>query len=265
MNKDAKLSFQLYSLRHYGDIARQLDLLHSAGFRYVETIMSNYDSVDHTRRLLEEREISAPTGHFSMTALRQRLDWTIAVAKSFRMTQIGMPDDAENADVLPAEGWQRIGRELGEIGNRLSDCGIRLAYHNHDVELRRLPDGLTALDHIFLGAGDRPLYWQIDVAWLRRGGGDPLLWLEHFPGRIISCHVKDLAPIGQNLSEGGWAGTGYGVIGWDSLWAKCIAAGAEWMIVEHDDPSQPEDFVRSSFAYAARMLSPASTVRAAQE
>jgi sugar phosphate isomerase/epimerase len=103
------------------------------------------------------------------------------------------------------------------------------------------------------------LYWQIDVAWLRRGGGDPTLWLERLPGRIISCHVKDLAPPGQNRDEDGWAEPGRGVIGWDSLWPKCIAAGAEWMVVEHDEPSRPEEFVHRSSAYATTMMSPPAT------
>ena len=37
------------------------------------------------------------------------------------------------------------------------------------------PDGRSALDCLFAGAGDAPLTWQADVAWLVRGGAELLV------------------------------------------------------------------------------------------
>ena len=78
-------------------------------------------------------------------------------------------------------------------------------------------------------------------------------WLDRYRGRIPLVHVKDIAPTGQNIDEDGWADVGMGVP-WPTLWDKCIAAGAEIMIAEHDNPRDFERFARVS-AYAMRRFS----------
>ena len=87
-----------------------------------------------------------------------------------------------------------------------------------------------------------------------RGKADPEAWLDRYRGRIPLVHVKDIAPTGQNIDEDGWADVGMGMLPWPTLWDKCIAAGAEIMIAEHDNPSDFERFARVS-AYAMRRFS----------
>ena len=59
--------------------------------------------------------------------------------------------------------------------------------------------------------------WEMDVAWVIRGGADPLKWIAEYGPRITAVHVKDIAPAGQNANEDGWADVGHGTVDWAGL------------------------------------------------
>ncbi len=86
-----------------------------------------------------------------------------------------------------------------------------------------------------------------------RGGVEPKAWLQRYRDRLVSAHVKDIAPEGQNEDEDGWADVGSGVLDWRDLWQACRATGARWMVVEHDKPADPARSARASFAFLEGM------------
>ena len=69
---------------------------------------------------------------------------------------------------MAADGWRALGRELGQMSERLREQGIELGYHNHHWELAPKEGGKTALELLFEAAEGSPLTWQVDVAWLAR-------------------------------------------------------------------------------------------------
>ena len=88
------------------------------------------------------------------------------------------------------------------------------------------------------------LLWEADLAWIVRGGGDPANELARYAGRVVACHVKDLAPAGQAQDEDGWADPGHGTMDWTALLAAMRAAGVSLFVVEHDKPSDVARFAR---------------------
>ena len=113
--------------------------------------------------------------------------------------------------------WRALGQELGQLALRCADAGVALGYHNHHWELQAKEGGRNALEWLFEGAAGTPLGWQVDVAWLVRGGADPLSWLQRYRERVVSAHAKDLAPAGEKLDEDGWADVGQGTLDWTGL------------------------------------------------
>ena len=101
-----------------------------------------------------------------------------------------------------ADGVREIAAELNEASARLAGEGMRLGYHNHDWELAPKEGSKTALELLFEAAEGSPLTWQVDLAWLVRGGADPKAWMERYRARVVSAHVKDIAPPGQNADQG---------------------------------------------------------------
>jgi sugar phosphate isomerase/epimerase len=249
-----ELSIQLYSLRDYGDLERQLAALASLGFRCVEIIGSHLDDAKDTRARLDAHGMSAPTGHVPLEALRNRLDWVAEQANTIGVKALYMPalPDAERA--LPAEGWRRVGAELGRMAEALEPYGLGLGYHNHDWELKSFADGSTALDHLFAGADGSPLTFEADLAWLVRGGADPIDWMRSLQTRLTAVHVKDIAAPGTNLDQEGWSDIGAGTLDWPGLWREAVALGAKWMVLEHDRPKDPIGFAKASRAYLLQQL-----------
>jgi sugar phosphate isomerase/epimerase len=111
-----------------------------------------------------------------------------------------------------------------------------------------LPDGSVPQEHIF--AGGPGLKWEADIAWVVRGGADPIEWIGRFADRITSVHVKDIAPAGENANEDGWADVGHGTMDWKGIWKALQKTPARTFVMEHDKPSDHRRFASRSIAAA---------------
>jgi sugar phosphate isomerase/epimerase len=241
-----ELSIQLHSLRAYGDLDRQLAALAELGFRRVELVGGQVADARRTRALLDAHGLSAPTGHIGLDDLRRRFDWAADQAQAVGLEALFMPAVPPQDRDAPADRWRAIGAELGEMAERMHARGLDFGYHNHDWELRPFADGTTPLVHLFDGAAGSRLAFEADVAWMVRGGADPLAWMEREKARLAAVHVKDIAPEGGNAEEDGWADVGKGVLDWPAFWREARARGARWMVLEHDKPADPIRFARDS-------------------
>jgi len=89
------------------------------------------------------------------------------------------------------------------------------------------------------------------VAWVVRGGTDPLPWIERHGRRIVAIHVKDIARQGEGLDEDGWSDVGHGTIDWAGLMAALRAqTDARYYVMEQDNPNDIDRFARRSIASA---------------
>ena len=243
------LSIQLYTLRSLGELDRVLDTVMEAGYGHVETIGSHLEQAENVRAKLDARGLKVSSSHVSLAALRERLNVVVRASHTLAFEQLFMPAVPPEQRQGDASFWRTLGRELGELAQRLRDEGITFGYHNHDWELAPKEGTKTALELIFEAAEGSPLAWQVDIAWLVRAGADPKDWMERYRDRIVSAHVKDLAPPGRNEDQDGWADVGAGVLDWRDLWQAARAAGARWMVIEHDKPADPAGTARASYAF----------------
>jgi sugar phosphate isomerase/epimerase len=253
MNNTDILSIQLYTLRSLGGLDRVLDAAKQAGYAHVETVGSHLDEAESVRAKLDARGLKVSSSHVSMEALRERPDVVVRACRTLGCDQLFMPAVPSQQRQSDAPFWRALGSELGEIAERMRDQGITFGYHNHHWELAPKDGVKTALELIFDAADGSPLAWQVDIAWLVRGGADPKEWMERYRDRIVSAHVKDIAPQGQNEDQDGWADVGAGVLDWRDLWQAARAAGAKWMVVEHDKPANPAETARASYIFISRM------------
>ncbi len=244
------LSIQLYSLRTVPGLPEVLDTVKAAGYRHVELIGGHLDDATNVRRQLDARDLTVSSSHVGIAALRERFDTIMAACKTLGFTQLFMPSVPPDERQSPEPYWSKLGRELGQMALRAKERGVELGYHNHHWELNVQGDGRTALECLFIGAGDSPLTWQADVAWLVRGGADPVTLMQRHRARLVSVHAKDLAPAGSKLDEDGWDDVGHGVLDWRGRLAQAaVDNGARWFVAEHDKPSDPARFARNSFNF----------------
>ena len=247
------LSIQLYTLRSLGELDRVLDVAKQAGYGHVETVGFHLDDAENVRARLDARGLKVSSSHVSLVALRERPEAMVRGCRILGFDQLFMPAVPPEQRQSEAPFWHALGHELGEVAQRMRDQGITLGYHNHHWELTPKDGAKTALELIFEGAEGSPLAWQVDIAWLVRGGVDPKQWMERYRDRVVSAHVKDIAPAGQNKDQDGWADVGSGVLDWRDLWQAARAVGARWMVVEHDKPADPAETARASYAFISRL------------
>jgi sugar phosphate isomerase/epimerase len=168
------LSIQLYTLRSLGELDRVLDVAKQAGYGRIETAGAHLDDAENVRAKLDARGLKVSSSHVGLAALRERPDAMVRACRILGFDQLFMPAVPPDQRQSEAPFWRALGHELGEIARRMRDQGITLGYHNHHWELAQKDGTKTALELIFEGAQGSPLGWQVDIAWLVRGGADPM-------------------------------------------------------------------------------------------
>lgn len=244
-------SYQLYSSRNFPPMSATFEMVAKAGYTAVEgygALYADDTAVEATKAGLAGTGLTMPTGHFSLAMLEDEADKVLAIAKALKMERLYCPHLMPDQRPTDAAGWRAFGARLEKAGAPYRAAGYGFGWHNHDFEFRATPDG--AIPQAEILAGGPSLEWEIDVAWVVRGGADPLAWIERYKDRITAAHVKDLAPAGENADEDGWADVGHGTVDWKAIMAALRAIGVKHFVMEHDNPKDHARFATRSIAAA---------------
>lgn len=243
------IAVQMYSLRSLTDsLDEVLGQVAAIGFAGIETVGDHGVSADAMNALLDKHGLKVASTHVSINEAQEDLDGVIAFNKAVGNDVIIVPALPEELRAKSAENWVKVGQLLDGIGARCASAGMRLLYHNHWWEMDRF-DGKLAIDWLLESSSPENVGFEPDLAWIVRGGADPLELLTKYSGRYPRVHVKDLAKPGESDNSMDLADVGYGTLDWDALLAAVKAGGAEWYVVEHDLPPVPLAGVARSFEF----------------
>lgn len=244
-------SYQLYSSRNHTPWTEVLKGLAKAGYTRVEGYGGVYDDPKAFRAELNKNGLKMPTGHFSIDTLETDFTKAEATAKALGVKLIVCPYLLPEIRPATTKGWQDLGKRLNKIAKRAAESGFGFAYHNHDFEFALLPDGSAPMRHLLESAPD--IGWEIDVAWVIRGGTDPSVWITAYGDRIVAAHVKDIAATGENLDQDGWSDVGHGTVDWKGLYTLLRKkTKAKHFIMEHDKPADAARFAKRSITAASK-------------
>ena len=244
-------SYQLYSSRNFPPVSATFAMLADLGYTAVEGYGALYADdalVAATRDGLAATGLAMPTGHFSLQMLETEVAKTLSIARALKMERLYCPYLMPDERPTDAAGWKAFGARLEAASKPYTAEGYGFGWHNHDFEFKALADGTFPQDAIFDGGPS--LEWEMDVAWVIRGGADPLAWIARYGDRITAAHVKDIAPAGQNADEDGWADVGHGTVDWPTIMAALRKVGVRHFVMEHDNPSDHARFAARSIASA---------------
>ncbi len=80
---------------------------------------------------------------------------------------------------------------LNRLGGGLKELGMRLAYHNHDIELR---EAGREFHHMMVGTDPELVGLCLDAHWVYRGAGNSVVALEDvvklYGARVCELHVR---------------------------------------------------------------------------
>lgn len=248
MASPRKIAFQLYTSRNFPPLESQLAGLADLGYDGVEPFLPNYgDDPALFRRQIDAAGLACFGFHLPYDGLIADPHRFIDIAQTIGSNLLIPPYLPPESRPTDAEGWRTVGRNLAKAAEPVKAAGLRLAWHNHDFEYVPLPDGTRPIDHLLDAAGP-DVGFEVDFAWVTRGGADPLTELRRYASRMTAIQVKDTHPLGTT-AEGGWAATGDGIVDWESLWPHFDATPADHFVVEHDEPADWRNVAARSLSF----------------
>ncbi len=229
----SRIALMLYSVRNASaaDFEATLREVAACGYEGVEIFDLHGHEPGRVGAWLEQHGLVACGRHARLESIENDLPALAAEAQALGWKRLVV------SWVDPAELGTATLARLATAARLAAEQGLELGYHNHDAEveqgfLERLPE------RVFL---------ELDAGWAWYAGADPASLL----GRGPLVHIKDFRTRGEHS----YCPVGDGAVGYDRIVPLAARAGAEWLIVEQDEPVGSElDDARRSLAAVITML-----------
>jgi sugar phosphate isomerase/epimerase len=240
-----KVGLQLYTVRDLmkADMPGTLARVASIGYREVEFAGYFGRTPAQVRALLKRNGLTSPSTHIALDILEKDSVRAFADAKAIGHQWVTVPFIPENRRKT-LDDWKRITELLSQLAPQAKAAGLRLAYHNHDFEIRPV-DGQRPLDYMLDHTDPSLIDFEMDLYWVVFGGGDPFDFFNRHPKRFKLVHVKDSAGPPDNKM----VDVGKGTIDFRAIFAASDKAGIRHYFVEHDQPADPIATIRNSYNY----------------
>jgi sugar phosphate isomerase/epimerase len=250
---------QLYAVREplAADAPGTLKALHSIGYREVETAGLGKYTAPEFRKLCDDSGLRVPSAHLpfqnapdvpALMAQAKDLGAQFAVSSFlYDLFGAGNPLPTKPIDQLTPmppiglDGFKKIAAHMNELGTQAKAAGVQYAYHNHNFEFERLPDGRFGYDVLLAETDPSLVKFEIDCGWATIGGADPIQYFTRYPDRFRMLHVKDFKTkmlstnlFGPNRPTG--VELGHGFIDYRPILAAAKKAGIVHAFAEQEAP-----------------------------
>ena len=94
--------------------------------------------------------------------------------------------DYGNADEV-----KKLSDRLNRAGEALWPYGVRLLYHNHNVELQKVAEEKNAYDVLIENTDPKFVNFELDTYWMADGGADVTALVNRLSDRMVMWHIND--------------------------------------------------------------------------
>lgn len=262
------IALQLYSVRGElnEDFLGTLKAVKALGYDGVEFAggFKNYTASD-VKKMCEDIGLIPISAHVPYLDMVAAPDEVLSFYKEIGCKFVAIPYLTE--EYRPGnEKFAEVVENAKMLGSKAYELGMTLLYHNHDFEFVKL-DGKYALDMLYEEVSADLLKTELDVCWVNVGGEDPASYVRKYSGRAPIVHFKDFygeksddmydligiekkAPRRPGNFE--FRPLGSGLQNFPEILAAACDAGAEWIVVEQDNPSMnlsPIECAKKSIEY----------------
>lgn len=242
-----KLGFTLYNFHSVIDSLEDLDnvlaKLEDMGVDTVQVsgigFLNNYD----VAKLCKKHGMEVCLTHLSFDRIVNDTDAVIEEHKALGCKNVGIGWIEEK--YRGEDGVKRFVEELTPAVEKLHAAGMKFAYHNHQFEFMRYPNGKTGYQ-MLTELDPELISFIFDIHWAQTGGVDPASYIRKLGKRISVCHFKDYRIV-KDAEENfvrDFAEIGTGNIDLDECYRACRDSGIEYIIIEQD--STPLDVFESA-------------------
>ncbi len=187
---------------------------------------------ERLKSFVDEYSLPVHLTHQNLEAITTRTDELIKYHKIIGAETIGLGGMVK-AYRGSLEGFRAVTELLREPIKRITDAGLRFAYHNHHYDFEAA-DGVNFYDFLFEELPDADFI--PDVYWMRYAGEDVLTRLEWLfkTGRVKNVHFKDM----KCEPQGEICACGDGITDFVPMAKLCKAYGVENIYVEQDNADE---------------------------
>lgn len=249
---DFPIALQLYSIRDYieADFEGTLRKVKALGYDGVEFAGLYGKSAAEVKKLCEDIGLNPISAHVPYDELLKG-DETFKTYAEIGCKYIVIPWVGEEY-LAGGEKYAEFIENVKKFGELANANGMKLCYHNHDFEFKKV-DGEYTLDRLYNDVPADLLLTQLDTCWVNVGGENPSDYIRKYNGRIEIVHLKDFVG-GKSANMYGLIGTdkeeqkaettqfelrpvGSGVQDFPAILVACKDINAKWVIIEQDNPS----------------------------
>jgi sugar phosphate isomerase/epimerase len=281
---DLPIGLQLYTLGDApdNDLDGTLQAVARIGYRTVEGVGYMKHTAAEFRAALDRAGLSCPSTHVPLqpdsgggpslagdpgplAADMHRLGVRYVVVPMFAVPQrLGRQLQGEDGSAflgrvareMTADDWRGVAAQLNGKGAALKREGLKLGYHNHNVELTRL-GSKTALDLLLENTDPGLVWFEMDVGWVAAGGVEPIPLLRAHPHRFRLMHIKDLkaSTVPNAALRMDPADVGSGSLDWKAILPVAYDVGVRYYYVEQEPPfvETRMQAARNDYDYLARL------------
>lgn len=223
------ISLQLYSVRKdcEQDLPGTLKAVAGMGYYGVEFAGYYGRGAQELRAMLDDLGLKCVGTHTGFNTIQgDELDRTIEFNKVLDNPYLivpGLPKERTSSRAA----WLETARLFTEASGRARAQDAWVGYHNHWVEFQPL-EGELPWDTFFANTPEE-VVMQLDIGNALHGGGNPVPYIERYPGRALTVHVKEHSATNDK------ALIGEGDVDWQQVFRLCeTVGGTHHYIVEQE-------------------------------
>jgi sugar phosphate isomerase/epimerase len=193
------------------------------------------------KAMLDEHGLNPVAGHFSFEKLRDDPEGVAKEAKALGLKYAGSAWIPHKGafDEPQAKAAAAVLNRAGEV---FAKHGLKVYYHCHGFEFQPgvIPDGRKGMDVLMAETNPQHVDFQMDILWITFPGEDAAEWLNKYPGRWVSLHMKDLK---KGVKTGSHVGgtdpnndvvLGTGQMNWPKILAAAKKSGVKYYFIEDE-------------------------------
>ncbi len=218
---------QLYSVRKDipNDVPGTLAAIRKMGYEGVEFAGYYGKDAKTLRQWLDDNGLKCCGSHVGLqTVAGDQLAATIEFNQALGNQFLIVPSAR---GVNSVDGWIRTAETLSAISEKLKPLDMYVGFHNHSIEFQPI-DGQLPMDILF-GKAAREVVMQLDIGHCVQAGADPVVYLNRYPGRALTVHLKEWSSTRKD------AVVGEGDVKWPPVFQACeTVGGTRWYIIEEE-------------------------------
>ncbi|MFN2572118.1 MAG: sugar phosphate isomerase/epimerase family protein [Gemmatimonadales bacterium] len=245
-----RIGLETYAIRHAmaQDPDRALAAVRAIGYNDVELLWS-FNLFGRTpaqvAATLRNEGLRAPSAHMSADTIFVGWERSLETAKLLGHQYLVVPD-FEDWTKQTLDDWREWADRFNAAGAVARKAGIWLAFHNESYHQKPI-DGQIPYDVFIARLDPAVTRLQLDVGNMVLGGGDPMQYLQKYPDRFWSFHLKD-----AKADRSSDTGLGQGIFDFKKFLAAVPALDQKPAYVEQEGATEPAGelaFARANYQY----------------